>query len=339
MNREARRRSAVVIGGTGSLGRHICAALLRGGEFHVTAVARHEAPVVPGARLLRADLLAEPEETDATGEVGDGDSSGGGRALRRLLADSDIVVNAAGDSWRGTQDRMVASHTVLVERLLGLVPARARLVHLGSVHEYGEIPPPQAADEHCPERPTTLHGRTKLIGSRAVLAATAGGRTDGVVLRVTNVCGPGAPAASFLGSLAERLRRLPPGAPLDLTLAPGMRDFVDVRDVADAVVLATAAPVTGLVINVGRGAGHTVADAAALMIGAAGLPRHRVRTHVATQPGNKAGSTGSTGSSGAWTKVDVGRARALLGWSHTRSLQDSVRDQWEATGAQEPSRA
>ncbi|MGN9816518.1 NAD-dependent epimerase/dehydratase family protein [Streptomyces sp. SD11] len=331
-----------MIGGTGSLGRHICAALLRGGEFHVTAVARHEAPVVPGARLLRADLLAEPEETDATdatGEVGDGDSSGGGRALRRLLADSDIVVNAAGDSWRGTQDRMVASHTVLVERLLGLVPARARLVHLGSVHEYGEIPPPQAADEHCPERPTTLHGRTKLIGSRAVLAATAGGRTDGVVLRVTNVCGPGAPAASFLGSLAERLRRLPPGAPLDLTLAPGMRDFVDVRDVADAVVLAATAPVTGLVINVGRGAGHTVADAAALMIGAAGLPRHRVRTHVATQPGNKAGSTGSTGSSGAWTKVDVGRARALLGWSHTRSLQDSVRDQWEATGAQEPSRA
>ncbi|MCW8096303.1 NAD-dependent epimerase/dehydratase family protein [Streptomyces tauricus] len=332
-----------MIGGTGSLGRHICAALLRGGEFHVTAVARHEAPVAPGARLLRADLLAEPEETDATGETdeaSDGDSDGGGcRALRRLLADSDIVVNAAGDSWRGTQDRMVASHTVLVERLLRLVPARARLVHLGSVHEYGEIPPPEAADEHCPERPTTLHGRTKLIGSRAVLAATAGGRTDGVVLRVTNVCGPGAPAASFLGSLAERLRRLPPGAPLNLTLAPGMRDFVDARDVADAVVLAATAPVTGLVINVGRGAGHTVPAAAELMIGAAGFPRHRVRMHVATQPENKAGSTGSTGSSGAWTKVDVGRARALLGWSHTRSLQDSVRDQWEATGAQEPSRA
>jgi nucleoside-diphosphate-sugar epimerase len=304
-----RRRSAVVIGGTGSLGRHICAALLRGGASQVTAVARHEGPVVSGARLLRADLLTDDSRT-----------------LSSLMAGSDVVVNAAGDSWRGTPDQMVSSHTVLVERLLRLVPPGTRLVHLGSVHEYGEIAPGQAADERRPERPSTLHGRTKLIGSRSVLASAAEGRTDGVVLRITNVCGPGAPAASLLGSLAEQLHRLPPGLPLDLTLAPDMRDFIDIRDVADAVVRAATAPVTGLVINIGRGAVHAVPAAARLMIGAAGLPEHRVR--IATPE--------RTGKNGAWTKVDVRRARALLGWSHTRSLQDSLRDQWEAARAQEP---
>jgi len=116
-------RSAVVIGGTGALGWHICAALLRAGTSQVTAVARHEGPVVSGAGLLRADLLNNDN-----------------RALSRLISNSDVVVNAAGDSWRGTPDQMVASHTVLVERLLRLMPPDTRLVHLGSVHEYGHIP-------------------------------------------------------------------------------------------------------------------------------------------------------------------------------------------------------
>ncbi|APU21373.1 NAD-dependent epimerase/dehydratase family protein [Actinoalloteichus sp. GBA129-24] len=302
----SRRGSAVVLGGTGSLGRHICAALLRAGAAQVTAVARHEGPVVPGARLLRADLLGDDD-----------------RALNDLVADSDLVVNAAGAGWRGTEEQMFRAHTVLVDRLLRLVPPPTRLVHLGSVHEYGEISPGDAADEHHPERPSAPYGQTKLIGSRSVLAAAAEGRTDAVVLRITNVCGPRAPAASFLGSLIEQLRQLPPGGRLDLTVTPDMRDFVDIRDVADAVVRAAVAPVAGLVINIGRGEVHTVPDVAEMMTGAAGLPPRRVRMRVATMPGNPGGK-------GAWTKVDVRRANALLGWSHTTCLQDSLRDQWKA---------
>lgn len=303
-------RSAVVIGGTGALGRHICAALLRGGAYRVTAVARREAPVVPGARLVRADLLGNDDTP----------------ALSRLVAGSDVVVNAAGAGWRGTPDQMDSAHTVLVEQLLRLLPPRIRLVHIGSVHEYGEIRPHVAADEHHPERPSTVYGRTKLTGTRSIVEAAAEGRSDGVVLRITNVCGPGAPAASFLGHLIERLHQLRPGLPLDLELTPDMRDFVDIRDVADAVVRAATAPVTGLVINIGRGAVHDVPTVAKELIRAAGFPQERVRMRVAAMPEG-------TGRHGAWTKVDVRRARALLGWSHTRRLQDSLRDQWEAASA------
>jgi nucleoside-diphosphate-sugar epimerase len=294
------------MGGTGSLGRHICAALLRDGAYRVTAVARHEAPVVPGARLLTADLLGDDD-----------------RAVSRLVAGSDVVVNAAGAGWSGAAEHMARAHTVLVDRLLRLLPAHTRLVHLGSVHEYGEIRPHDAADERHPERPSTVYGRTKLTGTRSVLASAAEGRTDGVVLRVTNVCGPGAPAASFLGSLIQRLRHLSPGSLLELALTPDARDFVDIRDVADAAVRAATAPVTGLVINVGRGAVHDVRTAAELMIDAAGFPRDRVRMRAAA-------AAGSTGGHGAWTKVDVRRARDLLGWTHSTSLRDSLRDQWEA---------
>ncbi|MEU5958555.1 NAD(P)-dependent oxidoreductase [Streptomyces sp. NPDC047525] len=299
-----------MIGGTGALGRHICAALLRGGAYSVTAVARHEAPVASGARLVRADLLADDDN----------------RALCRLVAGSDVVVNAAGAGWRGTPDQMDSAHTVLVERLLRSLSPGIRLVHIGSVHEYGEIRPHDAADERHPERPSSIYGRTKLTGTRRVMEAAAEGRSDGVVLRVTNACGPGAPTASFIGFLIERLHQLPPGLPLDLELAPDTRDFVDIRDVADAVVRAATAPVTGFVINIGRGAVHDVPTVARELIKAAGFPLERVRMRAAAVPGDK-------GRCSAWTRVDVRRARALLGWSHTRCLEDSLRDQWEAASA------
>ncbi|WP_318218858.1 NAD-dependent epimerase/dehydratase [Streptomyces sp. SCL15-6] len=299
-------RSAVVMGGTGSLGRHICAALLRTGDYRVTAVARHDGPVPPGVPLLCADPLGDDEQ-----------------ALGELVTGSDVVVNAAGAGWGGTPHQMAAAHAVLVERLLGLVPPRTRLVHLGSVHEYGAIGPRQAADEDHPERPTTVYGRTKLVGTRSILASAAEGRSDAVILRVTNVCGPGAPATSFLGSLIRRLRELPSGTSLDLQLTPDLRDFIDIRDVADAVVRAVTAPVSGLVINIGRGHAHEVPAVADLMIKAAGFPRHRVRIKPAA-------AGGSTGGHGAWTKVDVTRARALLNWSHSMSLEESLRDQWDA---------
>lgn len=261
---------------------------------------------MPGVELLRADLLHD----------------GSDRALERLLADSDVVVNAAGSGWRGTLEQMLDAYAVLVERLLRLIPPHIRLVQLGTVHEYGEISPHEAADEDHPEQPSTPYGQAKLMGSRSILAAAAEGRTDAVVLRVTNVCGPGAPAGSLLGSLTKRLQELPPGGRLDLAVTPDMRDFIDIRDVADAVVRAAAAPAAGLVVNIGRGEVHAVSDVVEMMADVAGLPRSRLLMNVAAGPESPGGSS--------CTNVDVRRAQAVLGWSHVTRLRDSLRDQWEA---------
>ncbi|MEY9911391.1 putative NADH-flavin reductase [Catenulispora sp. MAP12-49] len=83
------------------------------------AVAVDQFSTVPGVELLRADLLHD----------------GSDRALERLLADSDVVVNAAGSGWRGTLEQMLDAYAVLVERLLRLIPPHIRLVQLGTVHE------------------------------------------------------------------------------------------------------------------------------------------------------------------------------------------------------------
>ena len=64
-----------------------------------------------------------------------------------------------------------------------------------------------------------------------------------VVLRVFNPVGPGAPEESLPGRVAAELRRaLASGAEVRLGSLDAVRDFVDARDVADAVIAAAAGP-------------------------------------------------------------------------------------------------
>ncbi|WP_198348196.1 NAD-dependent epimerase/dehydratase family protein [Plantactinospora sp. KBS50] len=171
-----------------------------------------------------------------------------------------------------SDEELTASNVTLVRRLVAAVaelPWRPRLVHLGSVHEYGPVPAGALIREGDEPRPVSPYGRTKLLGTEAVLAAVRRGAIDATVLRVVNVSGPGTPARSLLGQVARQLyahRCRPavanahpgpaggPGltglattgcaAPAVLRLAPlrAYRDFVDVRDIADAVCAAAAAP-------------------------------------------------------------------------------------------------
>ncbi|MEU8828730.1 NAD(P)-dependent oxidoreductase [Streptomyces sp. NPDC048636] len=310
----SRNRRAVVVGGTGFIGRHICRALARQ-EYDVLAMARKPAEAIPGVGFLALDAVAAP--------VGD---------IAAAVGPADLVVNAAGDSWEGDEERMTASHIPLVDQLVSAVatlPRRPRLLHLGSVHEYGPVPDGTAVGENHPTAPETPYARTKLVGSRIVLGAADAGRIDGCVLRVTNVCGPGTPYGSFLGRLAARLRETDEATPLTLTLVDDRRDFIDVRDVADAVVRAAGAPVGGQVINIGQGTATGMRELAGLLISASRVPPHLVREEDA--PVHSKG--------GRWTQADIRLARTLLGWSPKVPLKESLYDLWAASARRRPAAA
>ncbi|MFE2180955.1 NAD-dependent epimerase/dehydratase family protein [Streptomyces sp. NPDC059455] len=301
-----RDRQAVVIGGTGFIGRHICGALAKRG-YEVLAIARKPAEPIPGVGFLALDAVSAPSED-----------------IVRAAQSADLVVNAAGDSWEGDEASMTASHIPLVDRLVDAVaalPRRPRLVHLGSVHEYGPLPDGTAIAEDHPTAPRTPYARTKLIGSRIVLGAADAGRIDGCVLRVTNVCGPGTPRGSFLGGLAHRLRHTTEDTPLAVTLVDDRRDFIDVRDVAEAVVLAASSPVTGRVLNIGQGDAFSMRELAWLLISASQVPAHLVR--------EESGAVYSKG--GSWTQADIRLARRLMGWSPKVALKESFHDLWAAS--------
>lgn len=301
-------RPVLLLGGSGFLGRHIRAAFAAAG-FPVLSVHRQARETQGGRRDVHLDLVAaQPGE------------------LARLCAGADVVVNASGVVWGGTERQMSAVNAELVGRLTEAIaglPTRPRLIQLGSAYEYGPGIPGTSVGEDAPPAPTTVYGRTKLRGSQAVLRAARERAVEGMVLRISVACGPGAPRGSLPGIVAQHLA----AGHRELRLAPlrAHRDLVDVRDVADAVVAAARRPagaVTGRVFNIGRGEALPVRGLVDLMISLSGR-RLSIVEEAAAQ---------HTRSDSPWQRLDITRARRVLGWSPCRALEESVRDLLAAAG-------
>jgi nucleoside-diphosphate-sugar epimerase len=304
-----------VLGATGCVGRHLCAAFAARGD-DVLAVARRPAPHLAIPRFLPLDVgAAEP-----------------GRLAALLRADrTDVVVNAT----LGWGDELHAVNVALVERLLqGLcllpVSRRPRLVQLGTIHEYGPVPSGTPVTERTRPRPRAPYPQAKLAASRLVLDAVRDGAVDATVLRMANTIGPHPARDSFLGSLAVRLAEAGPDARLRLTVADARRDYVDVRDAADAVVRAACRPGVGRgddigpVVNIGRGEAVGIAWLVRTLVAVAGRPPEAVVL--------RSGEVSSQG--GDWIQVDASRARRLLGWRSRHGLPEALRAMWDSVRAQ-----
>lgn len=307
----------LLLGATGFVGRHVGTALERAG-YEVLAVARHPRKTPASWRFHPMDLAdAEP------------------RALVELIdeAHPEAVVNAAGEVWSPTADRMRHSNQLLVERLLAALAAagpRPRLVQLGSVHEYSPQPRGVWLTESSPEVPATGYGQSKLYGTRAVLRAVGAGAADAVVLRLSNVIGAGTPQGSLLGQVATQLLEgTAEGRTAEVRVSPlrSNRDFVDAQDVSRAVVAALRSPgATGRVVNVASGASQPVRDMVDLLISISGRPARLVERPVAQSRSLKDAD---------WMAVEVSTARTVLGWQPHRTPRDMVQDLWRAAEEQQ----
>ncbi|MCZ9353793.1 NAD(P)-dependent oxidoreductase [Streptomyces mutabilis] len=307
-----------VLGGTGWVGRHVCRAFSRAGH-EVLVVARRPAEHCAPHPFVALDLADVP-----AGE------------LRRLLADAGVgvVVNAtdaanAADGWAVGEQALAALNVDLVERLVaaaGALPWRTRLVHLGSILEYGETPHGTRVDEQYPPRPATAYTRSKLAGSTAVLDAARAGTVDGTVLRLTNVCGPHPSPQSLPGKLVELLAQaVRSGGPMTVGVTDARRDFVDVRDVAEAVLRAAGPGATGRAVNIGSGRAVAIRELVRLFVTAAGSDPGILREE----------RRHNTSLGGTWTCADIRLAGELLGWRPRTDLAASLRDMWR-TAARTP---
>ncbi|MBL3667113.1 NAD-dependent epimerase/dehydratase [Streptomyces sp. M2CJ-2] len=329
----------LLIGANGYIGRFVADRLLADPAVQLTTLGRGDDADV------RFDL--------ATGSPG---------ALTRFLdaVHPGVVVNCAG-ATRGGARELTRHNTVAVATVceaLRRSGCGARLVQIGCSAEYGPSQPGSSTAEDAVPRPGGPYGVSKLAATELVL----GSGLDAVVLRVFSPAGPGTPAGSPLGRLAEAMRRAMQSGDGELKLGGlgAQRDFVDVRDVARAVHAASLSAAQG-VINIGSGRAVRLRDAAAVLARVAGYGGvlheldgppgaqaahgiHATHTgHTAHTPHLRPGVGHPRSESdhhaasvaypypdgcGSWQQADVRTARDRLGWRPRINLEESLADIW-----------
>jgi len=241
----------LVVGGAGFIGSHLVEALLDAGARvgvidNLATGARANLPDDPRVALLDRDVL----ETSAADVRALGQGAYDGVAL--LAAIPSVVA-----SW----ERPLAAHHNNLSATLATIALASdlsipRLVMASSAAVYGdqsEIP----VREGSPLAPATPYGLQKLTGERYLEMFAAHHGSRAVALRLFNVFGPrqspSSPYAGVISLFAERMRA---GAPITI-FGDGRqtRDFIYVRDAADAFVRALTREIPGerfVALNAGR---------------------------------------------------------------------------------------
>ena len=305
----------VVTGGAGYIGAHVVRALLDSGR---------EAVVVDD--LSTGSRARVPEGTDLE-VLSVLDTAALTDLFDRYRPDGVIHLAGKKSPTESTADPLLYAR----ENVGGVVSLAsalrdagcARVVFSSSCSVYG-TPDVDIIREDGPTGPESPYGESKLYGER-VLTASAHAYGLGVVnLRYFNVVGAASPELRDTGvyNLVPRVleaRRLGEPATVfgdDYPTPDGtcVRDYVDVRDLADAHVRAAAALESDLRVatyNIGRGRGSSVLEVLAAVAEATGSPVPHVV--AGRRPGDPARIVG-----------DVDLVGRELGWSARYDLRDMV---------------
>ncbi len=302
--------SVVVIGGAGFIGSHLVDRLVAEEPSQLT--------VVDNLFLGREENLAaarrdHPElrfvQEDAT------DLEALDAVLREVAAD--VVFNLAVVPLPASLER--PRWSVMQNVALATVPCELQrmgrfrtLVHFSSSEAYGSatyVP----MDEAHPAVPSTPYAASKLAGDQIVLSYWHTFGLDAAVIRPFNNFGPRQNAGTYAGIIPIVVDRATRGEPIEI-YGDGeqTRDFVFVRDTADAAIRLFASPAArGRIVNVASGREVSVNELVATMLDILGSDVE-VR-HVDPRPGDVRRHLAS---------IDL--ARELIGYEPSTSLHDGL---------------
>ena len=283
----------LVTGASGHVGGAIAAHLASQGH-EVVGLSRR--PIAPAAvEALTADIGS----ADAVAEVA------------ATAAPCAAIVHAAASLDKALDAPSLALVNVLgTQNMLRLARqwGAARFVYISGVPVIGK-PLHLPIDEEHPTNPPTAYHATKLAGEH--LTRLAGGDGLGTMsLRVTSPVGPGMPGGRILSAFVQFALA---GTALRLA-GEGSRkqDYVDVRDVAEAVSLALGSDRQGTV-NVGSGKPVSNLELARRCVDALGSTSAVEFTGTADPE------------EGLEWRVSIERARDWLGFRPQFSIEDSIR--------------
>lgn len=291
------KKIAVVTGGAGFIGSHLASTLLSEG-YSVAVVdnlsggKRENVP--KGAIFFEQDI----NDTDALAKVMAGaEFVFHLAALPRVQYSIKHPLETNKANVNGTVSVLTAARDANVKRV----------IYSASSSAYGD----QAVmplTEDMPANPQSPYGLQKYIGELYCRVWSEVYELPTVSLRYFNVYGPGAdPDGAYALVIAKFLKQRSIGGPMTITGdGEQTRDFTHVRDIVRANILAAHSQKVGKgeVINIGAGHNVSVARVAELIGGPVKHIASRLEPHD--------------------TLADNTRAKKLLGWEPTVSLEDGI---------------
>lgn len=308
----------LVTGANGFVGRQVLEALASGEAGapapEIVLLGRRRPSRAREHHFIEADL-SDPE---------------GLRASMRGVA-PDFVIHTAGKTPPASDEELYRANFWSTTHLLGALRAMnrpMRIVLAGSAAELGPVDTAHLpVGEDYPAEPVEAYGRSKWMATRSGLAESP--PLEVISARIFNPIGPGTPATQSLGAFAARLAEPGPD-PLDLPVGPlaPRRDFVDVRDVARAMIALALHGRPGQVYHVGTGESRAVGDGLDFLVELSGrsvMRREDPALHRRPGPAD--------------SRAAIGRIAAEVGWEPLIGFEQSLRDLWHEVSGRQPVRS
>ncbi|MEV7689700.1 NAD-dependent epimerase/dehydratase family protein [Streptomyces bungoensis] len=311
-----RGKKILVTGGAGTIGSNLVDLLAEGGAREIVVLDNF----VRGRRANLARALPSGVVEVVEGDIRDT------ATVRKVTEGADLVFHLAAIRITQCAEEPRLANEVLVDGTFNVLEAAAeagvaKVIASSSASVYGMAETFPTTERHHPYNNDTFYGAAKAFNEGVLRSFHAMYGLDYVALRYFNVYGPRMDIHGLYTEVLIRwMERIEAGEP-PLILGDGTQtmDFVDVRDIARANVLAAESDVTDEVFNIASGTETSLKELAQGLLeamGATGLePVHGPARSV---------------NGVARRLADTSRAAERLGFTAEIDLRTGLRDlvQW-----------
>jgi UDP-glucose 4-epimerase len=301
--------TTLVTGGCGFIGFALCRGLAAAG--HLVAayddLSRGRAENLPdGARLIEGDIRDARRLAAAIAEIGPD-------AVIHLAAIHYLPDCAARP--QETMDVNVDGTRHLLEacRAGGV----RRVVFASTAAVYAPVDAP-CSEDRTPVGPIEVYGESKLMGERLVEAFSRETAVASTTVRISNAIGRRETNPHVVPHIFDSLRA---STQVPLGSIEARRDYIDTRDIADAILAVLGASAGYQVFNVGTGVAHSVADIVAALGRILGRRIEILHDAARLRPVER-----------MLLVADISRIRRATGWAPRVTLEESLRDLVDAYG-------